>query len=217
MLDQISGHLMTQPSQHVKLTTTATINNPCGSKHSDFHFVSSVLEVHPPYPSWLNTATWPSLLQDPVDPTKIHELISVAAPSTSPQRTATTEISEDIGDLLTNVLLSISGKGCPLGPLELYSTGGSGWGKFDEAQPAKIFVEEGEWRVQKNLLPFLSTFSHVWTLLSTKKKKRVLNIKYEMFNRKQKRRVGEYKTNITSYFSIKCNIITPKSNKAKIG
>ena len=131
MLDQISGHLMTQPSQHVKLTTTATINNPCGSKHSDFHFVSSVLEVHPPYPSWLNTAMWPSLLQDPVDPTKIHELISVAAPSTSPQRTATTEISEDIGDLLTNVLLSISGKGCPLGPLELYSTGGSGWGKFE--------------------------------------------------------------------------------------
>lgn len=69
---------------------------------------------------------WPSLLQDPVDPTKIHELISVAAPSTSPQRTATAGISEDIGDLLTYVLLSISGKGCPLGPLESYSTGGSG-------------------------------------------------------------------------------------------
>lgn len=33
-------------------------------------------------------------------------------------------------DLLTNVLLSISGKGCPLGPLELYSTG-VGWGKFE--------------------------------------------------------------------------------------
>ena len=43
MLDQISGHLVTQPSQHIKLTTTASINNPCGSKQSDFHFVSAVL------------------------------------------------------------------------------------------------------------------------------------------------------------------------------
>ena len=42
-----------------------------------------------------------------------------------------TEISEDISDLLTYVLLSISRKGCPLGPLEPYSTGGSGWGKFE--------------------------------------------------------------------------------------
>lgn len=161
MLDQISGHLMTQPSQHVKLTTTATINNPCGSKHSDFHFVSSV-SVHPPLSLMTEHChTWPSLLQDPVNPTKIHELILVAAPSTSPQRTTTTEISEDIGDLLTNVLLSISGKGVVLlGPLELYSTGGSGWGKFEghTYKFTNISVSPSLW------IPFFIVQGNFWDL-----------------------------------------------------
>ena len=63
---------------------------------------------------------------------------------------------------------------------------------------------------------FITFPLYFFTHLNITKKKKVLNIKYKHFNRKQKRRVGGYKTNITSYFSIKANIITPKSNKAKI-
>lgn len=53
------------------------------------------------------------------------------------------------------IKINVVNKGCT-------SAGGKGaaggWGKFDEAQLTKIFVVEVEWRVHKNLLPFLSTF-----------------------------------------------------------
>lgn len=37
-----------------------------------------------------------------------------------------------------------------------------------------------------------------------------------MFNRKQEKEGWEYKTNITSYFSIKSNIITPSNSQNRL-
>lgn len=59
-------------------------------------------------------------------------------------------------------------KGCILAG-ELWCLVGEG--SLMKLQPAKVFIEEGEWRVQKEFITFPLFFSHVWTLLTKKKKK----------------------------------------------